>query len=74
MRQLGDHRMCFMKALCHDGKYLAFLLVSIVGKSGSEKAPLLHVLAGFMKPESGSIEVLQCMRTECKVSKALQKH
>lgn len=32
-------------------------IVSIVGKSGSGKSTLLQILAGFMKPESGSIMV-----------------
>ena len=32
-------------------------IVSIVGKSGSGKSTLLQVLAGFLKPNSGSIQV-----------------
>ncbi|KGR92028.1 ABC transporter ATP-binding protein [Ureibacillus massiliensis 4400831 = CIP 108448 = CCUG 49529] len=32
-------------------------IVSIVGKSGSGKSTLLQVIAGFMKPDSGSIKV-----------------
>jgi len=32
-------------------------IISIVGKSGSGKSTLLQVIAGFMKPDSGSIKV-----------------
>lgn len=32
-------------------------IVAIVGKSGSGKSTLLQILAGFMKPEQGSIKV-----------------
>jgi len=32
-------------------------IVSIVGKNGSGKSKLFHVLAGFMNPELGSIQV-----------------
>lgn len=32
-------------------------IVSIVGKSGSVKSKLLHMLAGFMKPKSESFQV-----------------
>lgn len=32
-------------------------IVSIVGKSGSGKSTLLQIIAGFMKPDSGSIVV-----------------
>lgn len=32
-------------------------IVSIVGKSGSGKSTMLQIIAGFMKPESGSITI-----------------
>ena len=32
-------------------------IIAVVGKSGSGKSTLLQILAGFMKPESGSIRV-----------------
>lgn len=32
-------------------------IVAIVGKSGSGKSTLLQILAGFMKPEQGSIKI-----------------
>lgn len=38
-------------------------ILSIVGKSGSGKSTLLNIIAGFLKPESGKINLNSCDTT-----------
>ncbi|ERI91960.1 ABC transporter, ATP-binding protein [Clostridiales bacterium oral taxon 876 str. F0540] len=52
----GDNAVTVLKDISFSIKEGEF--VAIVGKSGSGKSTLLNLIAGFMKPEKGSINLL----------------